>query len=359
MAASRVYAAKEIHDDLLASLVPAVKALAVGGPADESSEMGPVISPVQRDRVNGFLERARATGHVDLQHGGEGDNADGFFVAPTVVVGAEQHDEIVQKEVFGPVVSITSFDQNDDVLAWANEVEYGLASSIFTTDVARALDLSRKLQFGTVWINDHLPVVPEMPHGGFKAVGQRQRHVGLLARGVHRDQARHGQPGRSTDGRREERICAINLLPLKAGRGDRRLRTVLRRAGPADLPRPGRGRGLRRLRGHPPRSRRPRLRHRRGDDGPLLERVGAGPRRHGGAEADHRALRPADRRRRVSAPCSPPRSRRAHEHRLRRDRHRRRPQRPRRRQLPGPRRQAGAGAGVPRRRSAAPAPPRN
>jgi aminobutyraldehyde dehydrogenase len=171
MAASRVYAAKEIHDDLLGSLVPAVEALKVGGPADEASEMGPVISQVQRDRVNGFLERAKATGHIDLQHGGEGDNAEGFFVPPTVVVGAEQHDEIVQKEVFGPVVSITSFDQNDDVLAWANDVEYGLASSIFTTDVARALDLARKLQFGTVWINDHLPVVPEMPHGGFKQSG--------------------------------------------------------------------------------------------------------------------------------------------------------------------------------------------
>jgi aminobutyraldehyde dehydrogenase len=171
MAASRVYAAKEIHDDLLGALVPAVQALKVGGPADDASEMGPVITPVQRDRVNGFLERARATGHVDLQHGGEGDDADGFFVPPTVVIGAEQHDEIVQKEVFGPVVSITSFDRNDDVLAWANEVEYGLASSIFTTDVARALDLARRLQFGTVWINDHLPVVPEMPHGGFKQSG--------------------------------------------------------------------------------------------------------------------------------------------------------------------------------------------
>ncbi len=168
MAASRVYAAKEIHDALVEALVPAVQAMAVGGP---DSDMGPVISPVQRDRVNGFLERAKATGHVDLQHGGEGDNADGYFVAPTVVVGAEQHDEIVQKEVFGPVVSITSFDQNDDVLAWANEVDYGLASSIFTTNAARALDLARQLQFGTVWINDHLPVVPEMPHGGFKQSG--------------------------------------------------------------------------------------------------------------------------------------------------------------------------------------------
>jgi 1-pyrroline dehydrogenase len=168
MAASRVYAAKEIHDALVEALVPAVQAMAVGGP---DSDMGPVISPVQRDRVNGFLERAKATGHVDLQHGGEGDNPEGYFVPPTVVVGAEQHDEIVQKEVFGPVVSITSFDQNDDILAWANEVDYGLASSIFTTDAARALDLARRLQFGTVWVNDHLPVVPEMPHGGFKQSG--------------------------------------------------------------------------------------------------------------------------------------------------------------------------------------------
>ena len=171
MAASRVYAATEIHDDLIGALVPAVQALAVGGPADENSEMGPVISPVQRDRVNGFLDRARESGHVDIQNGAEGDNPDGWFVPPTVVVGAEQHDEIVQKEVFGPVVSVTSYGQDDDVLAWANDVEYGLAASIFTTDAARAIDLSRRLQFGTVWINDHLPIVPEFPHGGFKQSG--------------------------------------------------------------------------------------------------------------------------------------------------------------------------------------------
>jgi aminobutyraldehyde dehydrogenase len=171
MAASRVYAAQEIHDDLVGALVPAVQALAVGGPADEDTEMGPVITRIHHERVTGFLDRARATGHVDLHHGGEGDNPDGFFVAPTVVVGAEQRDEIVQKEVFGPVVSVTRFDRNDDIVAWSNETEYGLAASIFTTDIARALDLSRKLQFGTVWINDHLPVVPEMPHGGFKQSG--------------------------------------------------------------------------------------------------------------------------------------------------------------------------------------------
>jgi aminobutyraldehyde dehydrogenase len=168
MAASRVYAAGEIHDDLIAALVPAVQRMSVGGPA---SDMGPVISPAQRDRVNGFLERARDTGHVDVPQGGAGDDPDGYFVAPSVVVGAEQGDEIVQREVFGPVVSVTRYAGDDDVLAWANEVEYGLAASIFTSDVARALDLSSRLQFGTVWINDHLPIVPEMPHGGFKQSG--------------------------------------------------------------------------------------------------------------------------------------------------------------------------------------------
>jgi aminobutyraldehyde dehydrogenase len=132
--------------------------------------MGPVVSASQRDRVRGFLDRAEDTGHIDLATGGAG-SPDGFFVAPTVVLGAQQHDEIVQKEVFGPVVSVTSFSGVDDVVAMANDVEYGLAASLFTSNVTRALDVSRHLQFGTVWINDHLPVVAEMPHGGFKQSG--------------------------------------------------------------------------------------------------------------------------------------------------------------------------------------------
>jgi betaine-aldehyde dehydrogenase/aminobutyraldehyde dehydrogenase len=170
MAASRLYVADAIHDEFTKALVMAVQGLAVGDPTDEATEMGPVVSAAQRDRVNGFLERARATGHVDVAAGGAGGPG-GFFVAPSVVLGAEQRDEIVQKEVFGPVVSVTSFSASDDVVAWANDVEYGLAASLFTRNVTRALDVSRRLQFGTVWINDHLPVVAEMPHGGFKQSG--------------------------------------------------------------------------------------------------------------------------------------------------------------------------------------------
>jgi betaine-aldehyde dehydrogenase/aminobutyraldehyde dehydrogenase len=170
MAASRLYVADAIHDEFTSALIRAVQGLAVGVPDDEATEMGPVVSAAQQARVRGFVQRARDTGHVDVAEGGAGSE-DGFFVAPTVVLGAEQHDEIVQKEVFGPVVSVTRFGASDDVAAWANDVEYGLAASIFTSNVTRALDLSRRLQFGTVWINDHLPVVAEMPHGGFKQSG--------------------------------------------------------------------------------------------------------------------------------------------------------------------------------------------
>jgi betaine-aldehyde dehydrogenase/aminobutyraldehyde dehydrogenase len=171
MAASRIYASQPVHDDLLATLMPAVEKLRVGDPRSEATEMGPVISDAQRSRVLGFLQRAEQTGHVELARGRHDGAPEGFYVEPTVVIGAQQADEIVQREVFGPVVSVTSFAAGDDVVAWANGVEYGLAASIFTANVARALDVARQLQFGTVWINDHMPIVPEMPHGGFKQSG--------------------------------------------------------------------------------------------------------------------------------------------------------------------------------------------
>jgi acyl-CoA reductase-like NAD-dependent aldehyde dehydrogenase len=169
MAASRVYAGANVHDALVEKLVPAVQAMKVGAPEQEP-DMGPVITSAQRARVEGFLERAEATGHIELVRGQSSDNG-GFFVSPTVVLGAQQADEIVRKEVFGPVVSVTQVGNDDDVVAWANDTEYGLAASVFTSNVARAMDLGRRLQFGTVWINDHLPVVAEMPHGGFKQSG--------------------------------------------------------------------------------------------------------------------------------------------------------------------------------------------
>ncbi|MBV9607266.1 MAG: gamma-aminobutyraldehyde dehydrogenase [Solirubrobacterales bacterium] len=170
MAASRVYATESVHDELVSALVPAVTSLQVGSPQSDEVEMGPVVSAAQRDRVNSFVERAGQTGHAELVVGEHGGDDAGFFVAPTIVLGAQQRDEIVQREVFGPVISVTRAS-NDDIVGWANDVEYGLAASVFTSNVTRALDIARRLQFGTVWINDHLPVVAEMPHGGFKQSG--------------------------------------------------------------------------------------------------------------------------------------------------------------------------------------------
>jgi len=170
-AASRIVAGPKIYDRLLEELVPAVESLKVGDPAEgDEIEMGPVISKAQQDRVVGFLERLQGTKGTVLT-GGDTNGGRGFFVKPTVVAGPEQTDEIVQKEVFGPVVTVQKFKDDDQALAWANDVPYGLAASVFTQNVGRALNAARKLNYGTVWINDHIPLVSEMPHGGFKQSG--------------------------------------------------------------------------------------------------------------------------------------------------------------------------------------------
>jgi betaine-aldehyde dehydrogenase/aminobutyraldehyde dehydrogenase len=168
-AASRVVAGPKIYDKLLDELVPVVESMHVGDPAEgDEIEMGPVISKEQQDRVLGFLDRAKGAKVLT----GGGTNGDrGFFVKPTVVVDVDQTDEIVQREVFGPVVTVQRFADDDQAIAWANDVPYGLAASVFTRDIGRALNASRKLEFGTVWINDHIPLVSEMPHGGFKQSG--------------------------------------------------------------------------------------------------------------------------------------------------------------------------------------------